>query len=166
VDKTGRRRRRNRGKKGQNPRRGPDGGGPGPRKKALIKKLVDRKDRRIEVERGEEKPSKWREERKAAPVKMKKTQLTTPKAIKRRIRVGEAITVGELASGWASRPGGHQQTHCDGPHGDINQAIDFDTATLIATDFGYQVESAQAKVRKPSRKSNPPRRTSNRGRLS
>ena len=26
----------------------------------------------------------------------------------------------------------------------INQAIDFDTATLIATDFGYQVESAQS----------------------
>ena len=25
----------------------------------------------------------------------------------------------------------------------INQAIDFDTATLIAADFGYQVESAQ-----------------------
>ena len=47
---------------------------PAPRKKALIKKLVDRKDRRIEVERGEEKPSKWREEKKAAPVKMKKTR--------------------------------------------------------------------------------------------
>ena len=68
-----------------------------PRKKALIKKLVDRKDKRIEVERGEERPPKWREEKKAAPVKMKKTQITTPKAIKRRIKVAEAITVGELA---------------------------------------------------------------------
>ena len=28
----------------------------------------------------------------------------------------------------------------------INQAIDFDTATLIAADFGYQVESAQSEL--------------------
>ncbi len=115
-----------------------------PRKKALIKKLVDRKDRRIEVERGEEKPSKWREERKAAPVKMKKTTITTPKAIKRRIRVGEAISVGELAKRMGVKAGEViNKLIAMGLMVTINQAIDFDTATLIATDFGYQVESAQ-----------------------
>ena len=116
-----------------------------PRKKALIKKLVDRKDRRIEVERGEEKPSKWREERKAAPVKMKKTQLTTPKAIKRRVKVGEAITVGELAKRMGVKAGEViNKLIAMGLMVTINQAIDLDTATLIATDFGYQVESAES----------------------
>ena len=115
-----------------------------PRKKALIKKLVDRKDRRIEVERGEEKPAKWREERKAAPVKMKKTQLTTPKAIKRRIRVGEAISVGELAKRMGVKAGEViNKLIAMGLMVTINQAIDFDTATLIAADFQYQVESTQ-----------------------
>ena len=115
-----------------------------PRKKALIKKLVDRKDKRIEIERSEERPSKWREEKKAAPVKMKKTPITTPKAIKRRIRVAEAITVGELAKRMGVKAAeAINKLIAMGLMVTINQAIDFDTATLVATDFGYQVEPAQ-----------------------
>jgi translation initiation factor IF-2 len=112
-----------------------------PRKKTLIRKLVDRKDRTIEVDR-DERAGKWREEKKAAPVKMKKTPITTPKAIKRRIRVDEAISVGELAKKMGAKAAevinkligmGFMVT--------INQAIDCDTATLIASEFGYQVEA-------------------------
>jgi translation initiation factor IF-2 len=115
-----------------------------PRKKALIKKLVDRKDKRIEVERGEERLPKWREEKKAAPVKMKKTPITTPKAIKRRIKVAEAITVGELAKRMGVKASeAINKLIAMGLMVTINQAIDFDTATLIASDFGYQVEAAQ-----------------------
>jgi translation initiation factor IF-2 len=115
-----------------------------PRKKALIKKLVDRKDKRIELERSEERPSKWREEKKVAPVKMKKTPITTPKAIKRRIRVAEAITVGELAKRMGVKAAeAINKLIAMGLMVTINQAIDFDTATLIAADFGYQVESSQ-----------------------
>ena len=114
-----------------------------PRKKALVKKLVDRKGRSIEVDQLE-RPSKWREEKKPAPVKMKKTLITTPKAIKRRIRVDEAISVGELAK----RMGVKASELINKLMGlglmvTINQSIDFDTAVLIAADFGYQVESAQ-----------------------
>ena len=118
-----------------------------PRKKALIQKL-DRKGKRIEVvERGDERPSKWREEKKVAPVKMKKTEITTPKAIKRRIRVDEAITVGELAKRMGIKAGEVINKLIGmGMMVTINQAIDFDTATLIATDFGYQVESAQSEM--------------------
>ena len=114
-----------------------------PRKKVFIKKLIDRKGRQIDVER-QERPSKWREEKKAAPVKMQKTLITTPKAIKRRIRVDEVISVGELAK----RMGVKASEVINKLIGlglmvTINQAIDCDTATLIAADFGYQVEAAQ-----------------------
>ncbi|MEK7374582.1 MAG: translation initiation factor IF-2, partial [Thermodesulfobacteriota bacterium] len=115
-----------------------------PRKKALIKKQVDRKDKRIDLERSDERPSKWREEKRAAPVKMKKTEITTPKAIKRRIRVAEAITVGELAKRIGVKASeAINKLIAMGLMVTINQAIDFDTATLIAADFGYQVEPAQ-----------------------
>jgi translation initiation factor IF-2 len=115
-----------------------------PRKKPLLKKLVDRKGRQIEVDR-DERQSKWREEKKAAPVKMKKTQITTPKAIKRRIRVDEAISVGELAKRMGIKASDVINKLIGlGLMVTINQAIDFDTATLIAADFGYQVESAQS----------------------
>ncbi|MBM4313104.1 MAG: translation initiation factor IF-2, partial [Deltaproteobacteria bacterium] len=114
-----------------------------PRKKALIKKAVDRKDKRIELDRGDEQPSRWREEKRAAPVKMKKTEITTPKAIKRRIRVAEAITVGELAKRIGVKASeAINKLIAMGLMVTINQAIDFDTATLIAADFGYQVEAA------------------------
>jgi translation initiation factor IF-2 len=114
-----------------------------PRKKAFIKKLIDRKGRQIDVER-QERPSKWREEKKAVPVKMQKTLITTPRAIKRRIRVDEAISVGEMAK----RMGVKASEVINKLIGlglmvTINQAIDCDTATLIAADFGYQVEAAQ-----------------------
>ncbi len=124
-----------------------------PRKKALIQKL-DRKGKRIEVERGDDRPSKWREEKKVAPVKMKKTEITTPKAIKRRIRVDEAITVGELAKRMGVKAGEVINKLIGmGLMVTINQAIDFDTATLIATDFGYQVESTQSEMDETLQKS-------------
>jgi translation initiation factor IF-2 len=115
-----------------------------PRKKPLVKKLVDRKGRQIEVDR-EDRSSKWREEKKAAPVKMKKTLITTPKAIKRRIRVDEAISVGELAKRMGTKASEViNKLMAMGLMVTINQAIDCDTATLIAADFGYQIEAAQA----------------------
>ena len=115
-----------------------------PRKKSVLKKLVDRKGRQIEVDR-DERPSKWREEKKVAPVKMKKTEITTPKAIKRRIRVDEAISVGELAKRMGAKASDVINKLIGlGLMVTINQAIDFDTATLIAADFGYQVEAAQS----------------------
>jgi translation initiation factor IF-2 len=114
-----------------------------PRKKALVKKLVDRKGRQIEVDQ-QDRSSKWREEKKAAPVKMKKTLITTPKAIKRRIRVDEAISVGELAKRMGTKASEViNKLMGMGLMVTINQAIDSDTATLIAADFGYQIEAAQ-----------------------
>ena len=114
-----------------------------PRKKALIKKL-DRKDKRVEIDRGEERGPRWHEEKKVVPVKMKKTLITTPKAIKRRIWIAEAITVGELAKRMGVKASEViNKLIAMGMMVTINQSIDFDTASLIASDFSYQVESAQ-----------------------
>jgi translation initiation factor IF-2 len=112
-------------------------------KKGFLKKLIEKKSQPIDLEQREKLP-KWREEKKIAPAKMKKTLITTPKAIKRRIRVDGAIGVGDLAKKMGIKASeviskliglGLMLT--------INQPVDADTAALIASDFGYQVEAAQ-----------------------
>ena len=114
------------------------------RKKAFIKKLVDKKDRRGDKDR-EYRPARWKDGKKQAVVKMKKTVVTTPKAIKRRIRVGEAITVGDLAKKMGVKAGEVINKLIGlGMMVTINQSIDCDAATIIAGEFGYQVESVDA----------------------
>ncbi|HOK05761.1 MAG TPA: translation initiation factor IF-2 [Syntrophales bacterium] len=114
---------------------------PGPaKKKLLVKKVLEKKDRIEDLER-EDRPSRWREEKKAA--KMLKTLITTPKAIKRRIKVGETITVGDLAKKMGVKAGEVINKLMGlGLMVTINQSVDYDTASLIAADFGYQVEQA------------------------
>ncbi len=112
------------------------------RKKAFIKKTVEKKLTREEVELEERLP-KWREVKKPAVVKMQKTVITVPKAVKRRIKVGETITVGELAKKMGVKAGEViNKLIALGMMVTINQAIDIDVATLIAAEFNYQVEPA------------------------
>ncbi|HQK79896.1 MAG TPA: translation initiation factor IF-2 N-terminal domain-containing protein, partial [Syntrophales bacterium] len=112
------------------------------RKKALIKKVVDKKVRIEDLER-DDRPVRWREEKKAGAAKLKKTEITTPKAIKRRIKIAETITVGDLAKKMGVKAGEVINKLMGlGLMVTINQSLDFDTATLIAGEFGYQVESA------------------------
>ena len=72
-----------------------------------------------------------------------KPQITVPKAIKRRVRIDEAITVANLA-----RQMGVKATEIIkkllalGLPANINQAIDFDAAALVAAEFDYEVEKA------------------------
>jgi len=115
------------------------------RKKAFIKKIVDKKDKReiLEVEdRPQKWPGKWKEEKKPLAVKMKKTEITVPKAIKRRVRVVEAISVGDLAKKMGVKASEViNKLMALGLMVTINQAVDVETATLIASEFGYQVEA-------------------------
>ncbi|MBN1380722.1 MAG: translation initiation factor IF-2 [Deltaproteobacteria bacterium] len=112
------------------------------KKKAFIKKLVDKKDRREDKER-EERPNKWRDEKKTAVAKMKKTLITVPKPIKRRLKIGEAITVAELAKRMSAKANEVINKLMGlGLMVTINQPIDYDAAVLIAHEFGYQVEQA------------------------
>ncbi|HNZ35519.1 MAG TPA: translation initiation factor IF-2, partial [Syntrophales bacterium] len=73
------------------------------------------------------------------------TEITTPKAIKRRIRISEAIRVGELAKQMSVRASDVINKLLGlGMMVTINQSIDVDAATLIAAEFGYQVEAVTA----------------------
>ena len=114
---------------------------PSARKKAFIKKLVDKKDRRGDSDR-EERVIKWKDGKRQVTAKMKKTAITTPKAIKRRIKVGEVITVGELAKKMGVKASEVINKLIGlGLMVTINQSIESDVATLIAGEFGYQVDS-------------------------
>ena len=119
------------------------------RKKTLVKKVFDKRGRFETLER-EDRTAKWKEDKKTAAVKMKKTEITVPKAIKRRIRVGEAIAVGELAKKMGVKAGELITKLIGlGLMATINQAIDFDTASLMAGEFGYQVESSTTEYEEP-----------------
>lgn len=114
-----------------------------PRRKASEKKN-DRKSRRQDDDR-EVIFTKWRDDKEIAPVKMKKTEITVPKAIKRRVKIGETISVGDLAKRMGVKAGEViNKLMSMGVMATINQSIDYDIASLIAGEFSFQVEQAEA----------------------
>jgi len=73
--------------------------------------------------------------------KIAKPEITIPKAIKRKIRISEAILVGELARRMGIKASEVIKKLMElGLMVTINQAIDADAASLVAADFGYEVE--------------------------
>ena len=114
---------------------------PFPRNKALIKRAVDRKGKIKDLDR-DERSSRWRDEKKAGVVKLQKTVITVPKASKRRLKISEMITVGDLSKKMGVKASEVINKLIGlGLMVTINQSLDFDTATLISAEFGYQVES-------------------------
>ncbi len=66
------------------------------------------------------------------------------KASKRKVIVGEFISVGDLAHAMSVKAGELiGKLMGMGVMATLNQSIDFDTATLIATEFGYEVDVMQ-----------------------
>jgi translation initiation factor IF-2 len=113
-----------------------------PRRKVLEKK-IEKKLRKQDEDR-EVIFTKWRDDKKVAPVKMKKTEITVPKAIKRRIKIGETISVGDLARRIGVKASEViNKLMAMGVMATINQSIDYDIATLIAGEFSFQVEPAE-----------------------
>ncbi|MDZ7599322.1 MAG: translation initiation factor IF-2 N-terminal domain-containing protein [Desulfobacterales bacterium] len=115
------------------------------------KKLAKKKDafRRKEVVEGADlyaSGGRARKGRKGGKVKVakgQKTQITTPKAIKRRIKVDDAIVLSELAKRMGIKANeiigklmglGVMVT--------VNQTIDYETAVLVASEFNFEVEKA------------------------
>ena len=112
-----------------------------------LRKILEKKiEKRLQKHDEEDEVSfvKWRESKKVVPARMKKTEITVPKAIKRRIKVGETIAVGELAKRMGVKVNEIiNKLMSMGVMATINQAIDYDTATLVASEFSFQVESAE-----------------------
>lgn len=71
----------------------------------------------------------------------KKTPLTMPKASKRVVKMGETIVVGDLAQQLGIRNNEIIKKLMDlGSMVTVNQNIDFDTASLIAQDYNWEVK--------------------------
>jgi translation initiation factor IF-2 len=111
-----------------------------PRKK---KRRVIRKPEVQEMSEQERRRAKIPRKKKALPGKeLKKTEITTPRASKRVVRISEVITVGELAKSMGVKAGEVIKKLMDsGMMATINQVLDVDTATLIASEFEYNIEN-------------------------
>ncbi|MCX5881237.1 MAG: translation initiation factor IF-2, partial [Deltaproteobacteria bacterium] len=74
---------------------------------------------------------------------LQKPQLTTPKAIKRRIKVDDTIALAELAKRMGVKASEIiVKLMGMGVMATLNQVIDFDTAVLVATEFNFELERA------------------------
>jgi translation initiation factor IF-2 len=73
--------------------------------------------------------------------KAQKTQITTPKAIKRRIKIYDAIILADLAKRMGIKASDLIKKLIEmGVMATVNQSLDYDTAVLIATEFNFEVE--------------------------
>ena len=116
-------------------------------RKFLKKKISFRRKSVVEGQDLYDDAYRSRKPRKGAkakvPVSGQKTQITTAKAIKRRIKIDEAIVLSELAKRMGIKAGEMIKTLMGmGFMATVNQSIDYDTAVLVATEFDYEVERA------------------------
>ena len=116
-------------------------------RKFLKKKISFRKKSVIEGAALYDSGYKTRKPRKGAKGKAavtgQKTQITTAKAIKRRIKIDDVIVLSELAKRMGIKSGEMIKTLMGmGVMATVNQSIDYDTAVLVAAEFDYEVERA------------------------
>jgi len=75
-------------------------------------------------------------------VETRKTEITVPKAIKRIIRISESISVGELAKRMGIKANDLIKSLMKmGMMVTINHPLDFDTAVILSSEYGYEVEN-------------------------
>jgi len=73
--------------------------------------------------------------------RLRQPEITVPKAIKRRIKMQETVTVADLAKAMGLKGAELLAVLLrQGVMANINQAIDFETASLVADEFGYELE--------------------------
>jgi len=111
-----------------------------PRKK---RRKVIRQPESQELSEQDRRRAKLPRKKRALPGKeQKKTEITTPRASKRVVRISEVVTVGDLAKAMGVKAGEIIKKLMDsGMMATINQVLDFDTASLIAAEFEYIVEN-------------------------
>ncbi len=115
-------------------------------KKFLKKKISFRKKEVVEgadlYDRARPRKGRKGAKMKAQPA-AQKTQITTAKAIKRRVRVDETIVLSDLAKRMGIKAGDMiAKLMAMGVMVTVNQTIDYDTAALVASEFDYEVEKA------------------------
>jgi translation initiation factor IF-2 len=133
------------GGKKEGPGHGPDagkggkkGGAPGKKKEQPKKhEILEKRERTFDpVYKGAKKKGKER------VVETRKTEITVPKAIKRIIRITESISVGELAKRMGIKANDLIKSLMKmGMMVTINHPLDLDTAVILASEYGYEVEN-------------------------
>jgi translation initiation factor IF-2 len=122
----------------------PDGGGPdaavGKRSK---KRKVIRKPDIIEAQERDLHLSRNAKKKRTLPGKeQRQTEITVPRASKRVIRISEVVTVGDLARQMGIKAGELiKKLMSLGVMATINEVLDTETATLVASDFDYTIEN-------------------------
>ncbi len=117
------------------------GAAPDKRKELLLREeIAEKRERVFEPGKG---PKGKRKQFKAERVSSgKKTEITTPKAIKRIIKISESITVGELAKRMGIKANDLIRALMKmGLMATINHPLDVDTSILLANEFGYEIEN-------------------------
>ena len=111
----------------------------GRHKKRVVKKQDVIESREKEVRGGRGIPRKKR----VMPGKeVRRTEITVPRASKRVIKISEVISVGDLSREMGVKAGEViKKLMAMGMMATINQVLDADTATLIASEFDFQVEN-------------------------
>ncbi len=114
-------------------------GAPPAKKKEQPRKneVIEKRERIFDpVYKGSRKKGKER-----AP-ETRKTEITVPKAIKRIIRISETISVGELAKRMGIKANDLIRSLMKmGMMVTINHPLDFDTAVILSSEYGYEVEN-------------------------
>ena len=107
------------------------------------KKRVVKKQDVLETRESEVRGGRFQKKRRVMPGKeVRKTEITVPKASKRVIKISEVITVGDLSREMGVKAGDVIKKLMNmGMMATINQVLDADTATLIASEFDHQVEN-------------------------
>ncbi|WDP84599.1 MAG: translation initiation factor IF-2 [Desulfobacter sp.] len=119
----------------------PPASGPGSvKKKRRKKKSVVEGDA---LYRGRGRKKRGRKDNRSKKGNFQKTQITTPKAIKRRVKIDEAIELAELAKRMGIKANEMiAKLMGMGVMATVNQTIDYDTASLVAAEFEFEVEKA------------------------
>jgi translation initiation factor IF-2 len=107
------------------------------------KRRVIQKPEFAEMTDREKRQARLPRKKRAMPGKeQKQTEITLPKASKRVVRISEVISAGDLAKAMGVKAGEVVKKLMEaGMMATVNQVLDADTATLIAGEFGYNIEN-------------------------
>ncbi|MDD5154145.1 MAG: translation initiation factor IF-2 [Desulfovibrionales bacterium] len=113
------------------------------RKKSVLRRREIIEKSQLYDRAGGEGRLRSRKSERFAAKKKQATEVTIPKAIKRRIKVDDTILVGELAKRMGIKGNEVIKKLMQlGVMVTINQVIDFDAAALVGAEFGYEIEKA------------------------
>jgi len=86
---------------------------------------------------------------KEIPKRMKQSGLVVPKPAKRKIKIPEKVTVADLAKAMSVKATELiRKLMALGTAANINQTIDYETASVLADEFGYELEEARFEFEK------------------